>query len=174
MSKSGPGSITMGDMDLSRMFSYLDDLGTQVGEATRPAAQAAAQVFYNIAKQNVNRIGKKTGNLAGSIYQKYSKEHSVDGKIAWYNVSWNVHTGKQITRAPHGHLVEYGHIMRYQTVIAKKGPKKGQWVTLKSKPLPTPIRVGARPFMRPAYEQGLTAAVTAVESVIYEHMAGVK
>jgi hypothetical protein len=160
-------------MDLTGLYAYLDDLETEIGESCRPAAQAAAQVFYNLAKQNVNRIGKKTGNLAGSIYQKYSKENSEDGKIAWYNVSWNVHTGKQITRAPHGHLVEYGHIQKYRQILLTKGPKKGQWVTLRSHPI-TPIQVGARPFMRPAYTNGLNAAVAAVESVIYERMAGIK
>lgn len=165
-------SISLG-IDLSKLNAYLDDLESEVGEAVRPAAQAAAQVFYNLAKQNVNAIGRKTGNLAGSIYQKYSPEQSVPGQVASYNVSWNVHSGKQIKRAPHGHLVEYGHIMRYKTIIATSGPKKGQWVTIKSQPIP-PRQVGARPFMRPAYYQGLEAAVAAAEAVILERLAAVK
>lgn len=165
-------SFNMG-VDVSGLTSYLDELAVEVGHASRPAAQAAAQVFYDLAKANVGRIGKKTGNLAGSIYQKFAVEESQEGVSASYKVSWNVHTGKQITRAPHGHLVEYGHIQRYRVVIATKGKRKGQWVTLKSQPI-TPKQVGARPFMRPAYYAGKEAALAAAAAVINERIDKVK
>jgi len=173
MKRKGPGSTNLPGLDISGLLAYLGDMADVVAESARPAAQAGAQVFYNLAKQNVRAIGKKTGNLAGSIYQKYSREKSVEGKNAVYHVSWNVRSGKQITRAPHGHLVEYGHIQRYKVVLIKKGKYKGQWFTLKSHPI-TPKQVAARPFMRPAYLEGLRPAVAAVESAVFERMSGIK
>ena len=59
---------------------YGQDGGTKLGP-TRP--------FYS-------------GNLRDSIYQVYSKDNSLDNKIATYHVSWNA------KKAPYGHMVENG------------------------------------------------------------------
>lgn len=141
--------------------SLLDELGDTVGEAVRPASQAGAQVLYDQVQANVAGIGKVTGNLAASIYQVYSKANSEDKQRATYHVSWNA------KKAPHGHLVEYGHIMRYKTVIATKGPRKGKWVTIKAIPLAAPKQVGARPFVRPAISK-FPLAVEAATRVVIE------
>jgi hypothetical protein len=146
---------------MTGLNALLDELGDAVGEAVRPAAQAGAQVLYDQVKANVAGIGKVTGNLAASIYQVYSQANSQDQKRATYHVSWNAST------APHGHLVEYGHIMRYVTKIATKGPRKGQWVTVRKVPLAVPKQVGARPFVRPAMSK-FPAAIEAATRVLVE------
>lgn len=147
-------------VDLSQLG--MDELAEGAEAAARPAAQAGSQVLYDIVKANVAKIGKRTGNLASSIYQVFSRDNSGKGR-AQYHVSWNY------KKAPHGHLVEFGHVQRYVTYI----DKRGQWKTLvrpemRGKPAPKrsaplsvkdahyvplkggPRLVGARPFIRPA------------------------
>lgn len=107
------------DMDTSGLLRYVDQLQEGCEVAVRPSAQAGAQVMYDEVQRNVNALGKKTGNLAKSIYQKFSQDNS-NRLRAEYHVSWNY------SKAPHGHLVEYGHLQRYVTYI----DKRGQWKTL--------------------------------------------
>lgn len=111
-----------------------------VEEAVRPAAQAGAQVLYDAVKLNVNALGRKTGNLASAIYQAFSPENSGLG-VAEYHVSWNS------TKAPHGFLVEFGHIQKFKVVLSKK---TGRWITLRNQPLAKPRQVGAQSFVRKA------------------------
>ena len=105
-------SLDLGDLGM-------DKLAEGAEEAARPAAQAGAQVFYDRAKANVAKLGKVTGSLDSSIYQVFSQDNSGKGR-AQYHVSWNR------KKAPHGHLVEYGHVQRYVVYI----DKRGQWKTL--------------------------------------------
>lgn len=148
------------DVDLGDLG--MDALADGAEAAVRPSAQAGAQVFYEAVKTNVNAIGKKTGNLAAGIYQVYSKDNSSKVR-AQYHVSWNH------AKAPHGHLVEFGHVQRYVVYL----DKRGQWKTLvrpsmRGKPRPkrnaplavkdayyVPLKggpriVGAKSFMRKA------------------------
>ncbi len=134
-------------------------------DCVRPAAQAGAQVLYDKVMQNVAAIGVKTGNLKRAIYQVYSGQN-LNPKRAKYVVSWNAR------KAPHGGLVEYGHIARYQAYINKRG----EWKTLirpemRGKPKPKrnaslavknayyvprkggPLQVPARSFVRNAIAQ---------------------
>lgn len=97
----------------------LDQLTEGAEKAIRPAAQAGAQVFYDHVKANVAKLGKKTGNLDGSIYQAFNNGSSGPGH-AQYTVSWNQQ------KAPHGHLVEFGHVQRYVVYV----DQRGQWKTL--------------------------------------------
>jgi hypothetical protein len=103
--------------DLAGLNRLIDQLGTDVEAAARPAAQAAAQVFYDGVVANVNALGTVTGNLRRAIYQAFSPENSGPGRAS-YNVSWNER------KAPHGHLVEYGHVQRYVVYLNKKGEWK--------------------------------------------------
>lgn len=171
----------MFSVDLSSLNSLIEDLGERADEAARPAAQAAAQVIYDEAKRRVNAIGKKTGNLASSIYQAYSKNNSGPGH-ATYHVSWNA------KKAPHGHLVEYGHLQRYVVYLGKDGKwhtairnvngpikkpsrkasqaeKDAYYVPLKG----GPRQVGARPFLRPAMDK-FPEAIEAARQVLIERM----
>lgn len=136
--------------DTDALDSLLDALADEAEAAARPAAQAGAQVLYDAVMRNVASIGKVTGNLGRSIYQVYSKDESGPGS-ATYHVSWNH------VKAPHGWLVENGHLQRYKVYLGKDG----KWYTNKNAPLPEPKHVGARPFVRPAqalFPQALDAA----------------
>jgi len=124
------------------------------GEAARPAAQAGAQVIYDEVRRNVARIKRKTGNLASSIYQAYSADNSQPGGAQTYHVSWNA------KKAPHGHLVEFGHLQRYAVIY---DPETRRLFTDKSKPLPVPQQVAAKPFLRPAVAAKGAAAMQAME-----------
>jgi hypothetical protein len=101
-------------VDMASLGSMLDAMGDRAEAAARPAAQAASQVLYEEVKRNVSVIPEKTGRLAQAIYQVYSQSNSGEGR-ATYHISWNTR------KAPHGHLVEFGHIARYVTYIGKDG-----------------------------------------------------
>lgn len=139
--------------------AWLDGLQAKSRDAIRPAAQAGAQVLYNEVTLNVSRIGKVTGNLASSIYQVYSKDNSTPDR-ATYHVSWNA------VKAPHGHLVEYGHIQTRKAYVGSDG----NWYTSNER-LPEPKQVAAQPFVRPAYakaQEALQAAKARFEKEMSE------
>lgn len=166
--------------DLTGLNGALDALKVKAQKAIRPAVQAGAQVYYDEVKLNVSRIGKVTGNLASSIYQVYSESQSTPNR-ATYHISWNV------KKAPHGHLVEFGHFARYAVRLAPDG----NWYTLvrpsmRGKPNPErkasqsekdayylpraggPKQVGARPFVRPAFDKAQAALEAANARFVLE------
>lgn len=117
-------------VDLSDL--RLDDLAEGAEAAVRPAAQEGAQYFYDQVRSNVRKLGRKTGNLERAIYQAFSRDNS-SRTVAQYHVTWrrgargdaaNRVAGGQ-ARAPHGHLVEFGHWQRYVVYI----DKRGEWKT---------------------------------------------
>lgn len=126
--------------EIDDIAALMDKMGEAVRDAIRPVAQAGAQVLYDRVKLNVAGMGTKTGNLQSAIYQAYMKESSVEGKSALYRISWNV------TKAPHGRLLEYGWIQRYKVYMGKNG----KWYTLKKSPLQTPIQHPGKAFIRRA------------------------
>lgn len=146
------------NVDLRGLDSAIQGLQTKVQASARPAAQAASQVLYAQAKQNVASIGRHSGKLSAAIYQAYSKDHSRPG-VATYHVSWNAR------KAPHGHLVEFGHIQRYKVYLGKDG----KWHTNKKAPIP-PRHVAARPFLRPAWDH-IDRAMAAAQAKLHEAMA---
>lgn len=101
-------------IELSAGDLGLDALADEALAAARPAAQAGAQVLYEQVKANVARLGRKTGNLAASIYQAYNEAESGPGRGS-YRVSWNK------KKAPHGYLVEFGHLQRYEIARDARG-----------------------------------------------------
>jgi hypothetical protein len=125
-------------IDVRAFESEMEQLAERADKAARPATQAGAQVLYERVKVNVASLGRKTGNLDSSIYQAYSADNSNESK-AVYHISWNA------TKAPHGHLVEWGYIKRWQSIMIN-----GKWVTLKNRPLATPVQVPGKAFMRRA------------------------
>ncbi len=141
-------SVTI-TVDLKGADAVLDGVAADSEAAARPAAQAMAQVLYDQVKLNVSRIRKHTGNLDRSIYQAFSPDNSSAGRMT-YHVSWNA------KKAPHGHLVEYGHLQRYLVTI----DERGRWITHKDKPLLHPIHIAGKPFIRPvvAYFEQARAA----------------
>ncbi|WP_066339262.1 HK97-gp10 family putative phage morphogenesis protein [Azohydromonas lata] len=148
--------------DIDSLLQAVGGMQERAEAAARPAAQAAAQVLYDAVRANVARIKKHTGNLDRAIYQAFSIDNSGPGR-ATYHISWNAR------RAPHGHLVEYGHMQRYVYYKGNDGqirpmvrpgmdgtPKPKQRASQAVKdayyvPLPGgPRLVAARPFIRPA------------------------
>lgn len=127
------------NVNLGGLDDAVDAMDERLQANVRPAAQAGAQVLYDGVQRNVAALGRKTGKLAQAIYQAYSRDQSRDG-LAVYHVSWNAR------KAPHGHLVEFGHIQKFKVYLGKDG----RWYTNKHAPLPTPVQVAAKPFLRPA------------------------
>lgn len=138
-------------VDMAAADKLFDGLAADAAAAARPAAQAMAQVFYDAVKANASGIRRHTGNLSRSIYQAYSADNSGAGR-ATYHISWNAR------KAPHGHLVEYGHLQRHLVTI----DERGRWVAHKDKPLATPIQIAARPFIRPAMDRAEAARAAGV------------
>ena len=160
---ASPNTFKM-TVNLSSFGQAMGKLAKGMDEAVRPAAQAGAQVLYDEVVKNVAAIGVKTGNLKRAIYQVYSGQNN-NKKKALYYISWNTQ------KAPHGWLVEYGHIQRYQAYQRKDGT----WRTkvrpeMRGKPKPEtknravldayyvlrkggPIQVPARSFIRNAVDK---------------------
>ncbi|WCM86651.1 HK97 gp10 family phage protein [Acidovorax sp. NCPPB 3576] len=165
-------------VDTAGLDSLLDQLGEVADDAVRPSAQAGSQVLYDEVKRNVAGLGRKTGNLDASIYQKFSPEKSLDGK-AVYNISWNH------KKAPHGHLVEYGYLQRYRYRPDGMGPMVRPGMDGQRKPgrrasqaekdayyvtLPTPKQVPAKAFVRRA-ESAFDRAYKAAEDELVRRVA---
>lgn len=169
---SGKNTVTM-KIDMGAVNDLLRELKGDLEAAVRPAAQAAAEVFYQAVLKNVDAIGSVTGNLRSSIYQAFSEENSkataAGYSQATYHISWNA------KKAPHAHLIEYGHLVRYEYYKDDQGRirpmpkpenvgKTPPWIARGSKrPRPGeaaqwyqpraggPVQVAAKPFVRPAY-----------------------
>ena len=130
-------------LDFANISVGLDKFAEKVNKSvTRVGAQAAAQVFHDRAKANVEPSGKghwfhgtsfkktgqkywfESGTLRNSIYQKFSEDNSRPGH-ATYHVAWNH------KKCPYGFMVEFGT-----------------------------SRAAAKPFLRPAYEASKQQAYT--------------
>jgi hypothetical protein len=169
--------------DTSGLDAFLDGLMQDMSAAVRPAAQAGAQVLYDAAKENVGRMKQHTGNLYKSIYQKFVPEQSVDGQNAFYRISWN------LSKAPHGHLLEWGYLQRYRYyqnaqgqvrplvrpgMDGRKKPAKSASQATKDAyyvTLPTPIQVPGRAFMRQAADK-FPQAIAAAELELVKRLHG--
>jgi hypothetical protein len=84
---------------------------------------------------------KRPGLLKSSIYLAFKDRRST-AKDVIYAVTWNS------KKAPHGHLVEFGHWQFYATY---KG-KDGAWYTDKTRKLAVPRWIPAEPFLRPTID----------------------
>lgn len=102
-------------MNVAKFKEQLRATADVLNQATRPAAQAGAQVIYDRAKTLVpvskaahNFYGThavygpyRPGTLRDSIYQVFSKDNSFRD-MSTYHVSWNK------DKAPYGYMVELG------------------------------------------------------------------
>lgn len=102
-------------MDVARFKEQLQATADKLHAATRPAAQAGAQIIYERARINApvsaaphyfHIRGKKygpyaPGNLRDSIYQVFSKDKSYKD-VSTYHIAWNHQ------KAPYGAMVELG------------------------------------------------------------------
>lgn len=176
-------SLTI-SVDTSGLDAVFDAYSDTVESAARPAAQAASQVLYDEVMANVAKKGKKTGNLQKSIYQVYSEDNSDKGR-ATYHVSWNARV------APHGSLVENGHLQRYRYYQRPDGqirpmvragmegkPKPGRHASQAEKDayyvtLPSPVHVAASPFIRPAIAK-FDEAMEAAKAELFKQLDAIK
>lgn len=167
-------------VDTGSLNALMDEISGEVEGAVRPAAQAAAQVLYNEVKSNVAKLGKVTGNLERSIYQAYSDDNSNPAR-ATYHISWNHR------KAPHGHLVEFGHLQRYRYYKGNDGkirPMVRPGMDGKPRPkrsasqaekdayyvtLPTPIQIPAKAFVRSAASK-MPQAMAAAEAELLKRI----
>lgn len=127
-------------VDLSSVLAGLDRLSGVSESLARSMAVAAGKVVRDEAKA---RAPVDTGKLRDALYLAYSDRRSRESKVV-YSVTWN--SEKNSNKAPHGHLLEFGH---WQTHALYKG-RDGEWYV--GAPLAQPKWVPARPFLRPAYE----------------------
>lgn len=111
-----------------------------VSRATRAATFAMADVLYQEMKVNARKGDNATGNLADAIYTHYD-DRRADLNIHTYAVGVNK------KKAGNWHWVEYGRWRHYQTIKIN-----GEWVTLKDRPLETPVWVPPTPYLRPAFD----------------------
>ncbi len=127
------------DVDLSSVQAGLARLSGPLRESlARSMAVAGGKVLRDEAKL---LAPKDSGLLASAIYLAYRDGKSTKDNVV-YSVTWNA------SKAPHGHLLEFGH---WQNYASYKGAD-GQWYTNKNAPLATPKWVPAHPFLRPALD----------------------
>ena len=126
------------DFDASAWLAGLNKLGSpELRESlARSMAVAGGQVLRDEAKR---WAPVQDGTLRSSIYLAHREGRSTEVQQV-YSVSWNSR------RAPHGHLIEFGH---WQTHARYQGPD-GQWYT--GAKLDAPRWVAAKPFLRPAQD----------------------
>lgn len=147
--------VSLDNKSVEALFAKLSDPAARESLASRIAIRGA-KIVRDEAKQRVPvgiaearalaQLGVRTGGsknpgrLKASIYARKSDARSTTQQIV-YSVTWNSKL------APHGHLVEYGYVQRYRVYFNRKLKR---WVTDKRKPGRL-VRVGARPFLGPAY-----------------------
>jgi len=133
--------------DLSEWEVFFDKLEGPVRESlARRMAVEGGVLLRDAAKSNArmaaNEEGVPTrGVLSNAILLAYDKRNSTQTMFT-YNVAWDS------KKAPHGHLVEFGH---WQTHVVYKGAN-GEWYTRKDMPLDTPKWIAARPFLGPTMD----------------------
>lgn len=140
--------------DASELMQGLDRLAASKESVARSMGVAMGQAVRDEAKMRVP-VGDRfdgaltPGLLRDSIYLAYDERRNVLNPNRYrYVVSWNS------KRAPHGHLVEFGHWMPYLYATDHAGnfwtPKP-----LQDNPHGSPYWVAAEPFLGPAFDAKL-------------------
>lgn len=125
-------------LDTSGWVAGLDKLAGPMREKlARSMGVAGGTVLRDEAKR---QAPVEDGTLRDSIYLVYKEGKSTDSQVV-YSVSWNAR------KAPHGHLLEFGHWQPYKVV---KLPN-GEFFTTKER-LASPKWTPAQPFLRPALD----------------------
>lgn len=115
-------------------------------KATRSATFAMADSFHKEMEINARKGKEATGALADAIYTYYDTRQS--------HLSTHVYAvGVNKKKAGNWHWIEYGRWRHYQTIKID-----GKWVTLKNRPLETPVWVPPTPYLRPAYDAKIISA----------------
>lgn len=142
------------NVDFKDAVAGLDKLSEIRVKLARSMAVAGGKVLRDEAKARApvgtDEGGSKSpGLLQRAIYVAYRDAVSTEAKQV-YAISWNA------KKAPHGHLIEFGH---WQTHVRYKG-KDGNWYT--GAKLAVPKWVPAHPFLRPAMDAAMAQARAAM------------
>lgn len=97
--------------DASDVLKNLGDLADPLYSVARTMGVAVGAAMRDEAKANVN---SETGRLKDAIVVKYAAEDSSTKNVR-YVVTWNR------KKAPHGHLVEFGHWRTHEVVKLPDG-----------------------------------------------------
>ena len=125
--------------DTSSALAGLNQLtGPLATRLARSMAVASGTEYRDEAKR---LVPVAEGLLQSAIYLAYKDDRSNKDNVT-YSITWNAR------KAPHGHLIEFGHWQNYATFK----DQKGQWHTNKNIPLAVPVWVPAKPFLRPAFD----------------------
>lgn len=117
----------------------------------RSIVHAGAEVLYDELKTRAPT--GPTGNLKSAIFQFHSDKDSRPGREAYL-------VGVNKRKAPHWHMVEYGHRYPYKVIFSK-----GKWRTLKKVAASDPNAIrGARPYLRPAWDARSRDAIDAMKA----------
>lgn len=152
-------------VDLSQVFAGLDklvevkeSLARTMGNAMGVAVRDEAKIRVPIGTEQGGSISP--GLLHSAIYNAYDDQRSILAPGSYrYTVSWNS------KKAPHGHLIEFGHWMPYRYVKTDEG----DYFT--PKPLepnpgggPDGFWVEQRAFLGPAFD----ATMPRLASIAYQ------
>jgi hypothetical protein len=143
--------IKLDSREWDKAFSALE--GPVRESLARRMLVSGGVLLRDAAKSNARMPANKEGvELRGvwadSMY--LARDEEAENKTTFaYKVSWNA------TKAPHGHLLEFGHWMTHKVYKASNG----EWYTLKDHPLATPEWVAARPALRPTFDSYGNVAV---------------
>lgn len=149
-------------VDISSLLGGLDKLGAAQESIARSMGAAMGVEVRDEAKVRAP-VGTEEGGsitpglLKSAIYVAYDDQRRLLNPGAYrYTVSWNS------KKAPHGHLIEFGHWMPYQYVKTADGE---YYTPLPPKPLPGEgFWVSAQPFLGPAFD----AKLPRLAAVAYE------
>lgn len=133
-------------VDLKGWFTALDRIAGAKESLARRMGVTGSEIWRDEARMRAP-VGdhidgsKNPGLLRDSIRHAFNKRDSNSNRFV-YSVSWNHR------RAPHGHLIEFGHWMPY--MYGTDG--LGNFWTYKDRPMPGgPKWIAAQPFLGPAY-----------------------
>lgn len=139
-------------VDLRSLLSALDKLEGAKESLSRKMGVAGGVVIRDRAKE-LAPVGteqggsKRPGLLRDAIYLAFSDARSSTRRVV-YSISWNS------KKAPHGHLLEFGHWMPYLYGTDGKG---NYWTIVDKQGNPVanpngPVWVNAHPFLAPAFD----------------------
>ena len=141
------GEYIDAQVDFSDAIRGLERLRAARVSLARSMGVAGGQVFRDEAKQ---LAPVKDGILRDAIYLAFRDAQSTGDQVT-YSVTWNH------SKAPHGHLIEFGHWQPFNVITLPDG----RFVTTGVR-LPFPKWTPAHPFLRPAFNSSLFRAQNAM------------
>lgn len=142
------------------MVGALSDLESAVlNRVLRPGAYAGATVFYDEVKRNVP---VDEGLLRDSVYRYHDNAKSRPGVEVFA-------IGPNKRKAPHWHLIEYGHWLVNRVY---KG-QDGKWIGTRQRRA-VPKWIPPQPYLRPAFSGKVRASIKAMRDRMRQMLDEVK